>query len=297
MIEALIYLFLGGCLLIAGVLAVRAHHQRVWRHELVAYVLRFPRGLDAAAVTAFVTGLSGLVAPRLHRPFVARAVMVETTASDSGIEHHLLMPPSLAPMVLSALRAALPGVSVRLDETYQAIRPVVAAELGLSNQRRMLALDRAEAVSAALLASLHPLAAGQQVVVQWSLSPVGPLPAVPTIRRYGGFGTGASVERLRYPAAERGRPPDRADQTVGAAVLGYRSGRHRSPQPGRSAVVAREGAGSLPRRQRPWRPPLPPTPAGRAGPAGRGRAPSATGQYAGRPQRGRAGRGPGLPAR
>jgi hypothetical protein len=174
-IEILAVLALGGALLIGGVLTVRYHNHLTWQEELVAYVLRFPRGLDPAAVVAFVAGLSGLVAPRLQRPFVARAVMVETSATSAGIEHHVLVPRSLSPLVLASLRAALPSVGVRPDETYQPAVPVLAAELGLSNHGRTLAVDQAAAISAAILSSLQPLELGERLVVQWSLMPVGPV--------------------------------------------------------------------------------------------------------------------------
>jgi hypothetical protein len=175
-VELLVLLALAGLVPIVGVLLIRRSNQRTWQQELVAYVLRFPRGLDPAAVVAFISGLGGVVAPRLERPFVVRAVTFETSATAAGIAHHLVMPRSLAHIVLSALRAALPSVGVRLDEDYQPERPVLAAELGLSDHGRSLATDRATATSSAILASLYPLEAGEQLVVQWSLSPLGPVP-------------------------------------------------------------------------------------------------------------------------
>src|SRR6266545_6065607 len=175
-LELLVLLGLGGLVPIAGVLLVRRSYRRTWQQELVAYVLRFPRGLDPAAVVAFLGGLAGLVAPRHQRPFVVRAVVFETSATPAGIQHHLVVPRSLAHVVLSALRAALPGVSVRPDEDYQVARPALAAELGISDHHRSLVSDRAAAISNAILASLYPLDAGEQLVVQWSLSPLGPVP-------------------------------------------------------------------------------------------------------------------------
>jgi hypothetical protein len=165
----------GGLLLVAGLVLVRSRSHLTWQQELVAHVLQFPRGLDPAAVIAFISGLSGLVAPRLQRPFVARAVIVETSATSSGIAHHLLMPERHVPLVLASLRAALPGVGVRRDDGYQPSTPLLAAELGLSNHGRMLAVDPANVVSTAILASLQPLELGERVVVQWSLMPVGPV--------------------------------------------------------------------------------------------------------------------------
>ena len=180
MIEILAGLTILGLLPIAGVLVVRRRTRRTWQQELVAYILRFPRGLDPQAVVAFLSGLSGVVAPRLHRPFVVRAMVVETSATSDGIAHHLVVPRSLAPVVLSALRAALPAVSVRLDEEYQVPQPALVAELGISDHGRTLAADRAEAIASAILASLQPLQASERLVVQWALSPLGPRPLTST---------------------------------------------------------------------------------------------------------------------
>jgi hypothetical protein len=180
-IELLALLGLCGLVPIAGVLVMRLHHQEKWQRELVAYVLRFPRGLDPASVVAFLSGLAGLVARRLERPFVVRAVMFETSATAAGIRHHLIMPRTLAQVVLSALRAALPSVSAQPDENYRASHAALAAELGLSDHGRSLAGDRPAVTSNAILASLAPLEPGEQLVVQWSLSPLGPVPVPSTV--------------------------------------------------------------------------------------------------------------------
>lgn len=165
-------------LLLAVVLAMRARSARVWQRELVAYALRFPRGVEPAKVTAFFNGLSGLVASRLRRAVELRAVVLELSATVDGIEHYLLVPRGQAGFVLAALRGVLPGVTVTPDEDYQIARPTIAAGLGLTNRRRPLASERAAEISASILAALQPLNAGERVVVQWVLSPLGPLAPV-----------------------------------------------------------------------------------------------------------------------
>jgi hypothetical protein len=159
---------------IGGLLLARARSAARWRLGLVAYALRFPRGLDAGGVTAFMTALSGLSVPRARRPFIIRAVVLETTATQAGIAHHLLVSRSDADIVLSAMRAALPWVLVTRDENYQPFDPTVATELGLSTHRRPLSVDKAGMVSSHILASLQPLGPREQLVVQWSARPVGP---------------------------------------------------------------------------------------------------------------------------
>ncbi|MCE7006602.1 type IV secretion system DNA-binding domain-containing protein [Kibdelosporangium philippinense] len=170
-------LLLAGFTPAAGILWLRAGSRRTWQAELVAYVLKFPRGLDPSAVVAFISGLSGVVASHWERPVATRAVVLEVNATPAGINHHLVVPRSLAQVVLSALRAALPSVTAREDANYHLARPVLAAELGLNDHNRSLATDRAGAVSSAILASLQPLMAGEQLVVQCALSPLGPVSA------------------------------------------------------------------------------------------------------------------------
>jgi hypothetical protein len=181
-IELLVLLLLIGFLPAVGVLLIRRGSQRTWQQELVAYVLRFPRSLDPSAVVAFLSGLSGIVAPRHERPFVTRAVVFEISATPAGIAHHLVMPKAVAHVGLSALRAALPGVIVQEDEDYEVPRPTLAAEVGTSDHGRSLATDRAGVVASAILASLQPLGVGERLVVQWSLSPLGPVSVASGVR-------------------------------------------------------------------------------------------------------------------
>jgi hypothetical protein len=217
-VEILLVMLAAGLVPIGGVLAVRLSGRRTWQEELVAYVLRFPRGLDPQAVVAFVAGLSGVVAPRLRRPFVVRAVMVETSATSKGIEHHVLVPRPLVPVVLASLRAALPSVGVRLDEDYQPAGPVLAAELGLSDHGRTLAVDRAADISTAILASVQPLEPGERLVVQWSLAPLGPV-AVATGRQGRAARAGVLAQLLWSGQPEPDAEVVRAAQTKQAAAL------------------------------------------------------------------------------
>ncbi|TYK44575.1 type IV secretory system conjugative DNA transfer family protein [Actinomadura decatromicini] len=161
-----------------GVLLVRARSAARWRRSLVSYRLRFPRGLDPAAVGDFLAGLSGLSARHIVRPFVVRGVVFEVSATRAGITHHLLVPRSATPVVLSALRASLPGVVAAPDEEYQPPRPTRAAELALSHLRRPLVSSK-ETLSVRILAGLQPLQEGERLYVQWTAAPLGPVSLVP----------------------------------------------------------------------------------------------------------------------
>jgi hypothetical protein len=106
-------------------------------------------------------------------------VVFETVATSAGIAHHLLVSRADSAIVLAALRATLPGVLAAPDENYRPRLVTHATELGLSSHQRPLSTDKSGAVGAQVLASLQPLGGGEQVVVQWTARPVGPLPVVP----------------------------------------------------------------------------------------------------------------------
>lgn len=208
----LILLLLAGLLLIAGIVVLQAGEGAQWRRDLVAYRLQFPYGLKPEAVTAFVAGLAGLIAPRGRRWLVARGVVFEVCATEAGITHHLLVARAQESLVLSALRAHLPAVRVTPDPDHHPVRPVLAAELGLSDYRRPLATGKSEAVSAAILASLQPLASEERLVAQWVVRPAAPVPALPTRPHSRTPQTGLAQLLWGQPAAIDDLPALRAKQ-------------------------------------------------------------------------------------
>jgi DNA helicase HerA-like ATPase len=136
-----------------------------------AYSLRFPRDLEPARIVRFIAGLSGVTPPWWQRPFRSPAVVLEARATDKGIEHFLVVPESLEPVVVSHLRAALPGVRLTTIEESEPPRPTLAAELALSVNAPPLRVDQPQAMAAAILASLHPLRPGETAILQWVLAP------------------------------------------------------------------------------------------------------------------------------
>jgi len=176
---ALLLLAIAGLTGMAAVLVLRAAVAARWRAELVPYRIGFPRGLDPAAVTAFLAGLSGLAPTRWRRFVTARALVLEVTADATGIRHHVLLPPALADAVTGHLRAALPGLRLEPAPEYAGSAVTAAVELGLSSAHRPLRHEPAQAINAAVLASLFPLGAGEAVVVQLVIAPEGAAPPVP----------------------------------------------------------------------------------------------------------------------
>jgi hypothetical protein len=177
MTAELVALLLSVVFLCTSLLVVRWLEQGRLRAELVAYCLQFPVDLDMAAVAAFLSGLGSLLRPRHLRLFVRPAVTFEITATMTAITHHLVLPGSMAKPVLAQLAAAMPGAVAWLDGEHRPVRAALAGELTLSSLERPLKTDQASAASAAILASLRPLAAGESLVMQWVLTPAPPLPA------------------------------------------------------------------------------------------------------------------------
>jgi hypothetical protein len=174
----LLLLLLSGFGVITGVVVVRTGEAARWRRELVAYELRFPRDLEPDAVTAFITGLSGLVASRWSRPFAQRAVMIEVVATSGGISHRLLVPEGLKGTVLGQLRASLPQVAIGEEVVERETTSTLAGELRLSDSGRHLQVDNPQPIAASILASLQPLEHDERLIVQWMISPAGPVSAL-----------------------------------------------------------------------------------------------------------------------
>lgn len=176
MTAELIGLFASAVFLGASLLAVRWQEQGRLRTELVAYRLEFPVDLGIAAVTAFLSGLGSLLRPWRIRLFAHPAVTFEITATRTAVTHHLVLPGSMAEPVLAQLAAAIPGAVVWLDGEHRPVRAALAGELALSSLERPLKTDHSSAASAAILASLRPLVAGESLVMQWVLTPAPPMP-------------------------------------------------------------------------------------------------------------------------
>jgi hypothetical protein len=226
MVEALLALATPGLLVMAAVLGLRRVEQRRWQAEAVCYRLRFPGDVSPEAVVACLAGLAGLAAPRWRRVTACRAVVFEVTASTTGIEHHVVTARSQAPILVSQLRAALPRVVVTEDAEHRPLRPTLAGELRLRGDDRPLRVERPEAVSTALLSSLGPVEAGEQVVMQWVLAPLGPVPAVVSPARRGQGLLGLVDDSGSRPDAgdRRAAQAKRATPLFAAAVrLGVRA--------------------------------------------------------------------------
>lgn len=181
----LIELILASTALIVGLLSVKLGEQSRMRSHLVAYRLTFPRSLEAEKVTSAMVGLTGLLLPWWRRWMAAPFVCLETHAASFGIRHYMIVPEAWSQTAMNILEASLP--SVRFEPVaLPSVDVRTAAEYRLSSQDRPLLID-AESLSSRLLANLQPLESGEKIVVQWLVSPHGPVEPVksPTASTHG----------------------------------------------------------------------------------------------------------------
>lgn len=139
------------------------------RAKLNWFQLRFPRDLSEAAVLAALSSLSGV-------PFRTRLVL-DLSATDSGIAHRLAVSPADTETVMAGLRAAIPSLRLEAIDTP----PAGAGRRWLwQTAPRVAALrtDELPAIPAALLSSLFPLSEGESIRLVWTLrsAPLPPLP-------------------------------------------------------------------------------------------------------------------------
>lgn len=167
---------LTGIVLLGVVIVARLVEADSWRKSLKAYLLTLPTGLKLEDVASWL----GRIAASTHATsrfalLPLPPVVFTVIATNAGIRHELRIPESLDSAVLAGLRAALPGV--RIDalpaKHIPGIRPLVAAEARLSGERRPLAVDRAEATSAHVLASLSPIGPREEIRLEWIITGAG----------------------------------------------------------------------------------------------------------------------------
>lgn len=175
-----IALLVTGLLVFGLLLTARYLEAQAWRRSLVALRLYPPAGLSPDQVAAWLGSLSALTHASSLWLLPYPPLVIEIVATTEGIAHYLLLPERQRGSVLAACRAHLPGARIEDAPGYLASRsrPLLAAEWKLSSRRRSLGVDRVQATAAGLLASLQPLAPGELICVQWTLTGGGTPPPV-----------------------------------------------------------------------------------------------------------------------
>jgi hypothetical protein len=158
-------------LFIAGLYVLRAAEAERSSTGARTFRLRFGRQTDANDVTTFIAGLSGARPPAHLHWLRVPTLVFETRAVHGLVEHYLIVPRELTGVVMSNLRSALPSVRIEPVVDPQAPQTEIGRELGITATKRPLRTERAEAASRSLLATLQPLRADEEVVVQWAVTP------------------------------------------------------------------------------------------------------------------------------
>src|SRR5581483_8310760 len=163
-------LLLSGLAILGGLLTIRIRVARLWARDLQVFRMLLPAGLTADDLARWLSMLAASTSDpawTLRPPFV---LGLEVRASTrGGIAHYLLVPKHAEIPLLQTVRAGLPAVRLvpATDYDVPAPRSSFARELTLTSSRRPLAVDRAEAVASAFLASLQPLKPGQDLRAVW----------------------------------------------------------------------------------------------------------------------------------
>ena len=168
-------LLVGGLAVLAIVLAARAQNAAAWRRSLVAFRLFLPGNLTADDLTRWMATLSAITNPPRWAIVPLSPICLHLIGDGRGIRHYLLVQKDAQDRILSGLRAALPGVRLMLEPDFATTHPRyrLAAEATLTSRRRPLAVERAEAASAALLAAVQPVTGNCEVHVQLILTGAG----------------------------------------------------------------------------------------------------------------------------
>jgi Type IV secretory system Conjugative DNA transfer len=227
-VSALLAIAIVGVALLASVLFLRAGITKELQADPVTYRLSFPAGLEADSVTDFLMSLSGLLLPWWRRWLGQPVVTLEVRADADGIEHQLVVAGMSVGIIEAALTAHVP--SVRYERLYERseVKLTLGAEYRTTTDQRQLRID-VDALSAGLLSTLQPLLQGEQVVLQWVLTPAGPV-RPPRLRgKQDGVGISVSAELLTSADAVTALKAKRAEPlllAVGRIAVAARSRGH-----------------------------------------------------------------------
>ncbi len=206
----------------------------LWRRSLVAFKLSLPHDLTIEAIAHWLSLVNAATYAHRLALLAAPPLALEIVGSSQGIAHYLLVPRAQRGVMLSHLRAALPGARMEEAPDYLSSRPrlSVAAEATVTSHRRPLRDELAETTSAALLAALQPVHSTERIVVQYII-------------------TGGGIPRIVRSATVSQRQPAQwwLDGTVSVDSEAVRAERRKQQAPLLRTVI-RVGVGSPDRRRR-----------------------------------------------
>lgn len=170
MVEMLSIFVLFPALMALGVIVLRhqdAAHRSATRRF---FEVSFSRGLEFQSVEAFVRGLAGLQLPRLKRLLATPSAIWEVVATRAALRFVLGVEADSVDFVLGVLRSAMPAANINEIER-DSFQPTLAGELRLSTFKRQLAVHQPESMAKAILGSLRPLEAGDEMILQGVIIP------------------------------------------------------------------------------------------------------------------------------
>src|SRR4051812_46823724 len=159
---------------IAGIVLVRHLDQQDRDRQRLTYKIAFPHELTEESVTAWIRSISGTLRGSSMRFTGTPTIGFEVWASSAGIVHRLKVPWQHADYVISQLRALVPGVRVTPEEEWPRRNWTRSVEVGLTNSSRPLRIKSAADLSASLLAAMQAMDAGEEMIIQWVVTPAIP---------------------------------------------------------------------------------------------------------------------------
>jgi len=158
------------------------------------YRLRWPREVTPDQITQVF---------RVLATVGGQPNVIEVVGSAGVVEHRLALPEARAEIVVSQLRAAIPGLAIEESAVRLPLAASHAVELRLTTRRRPLRTDDMASVSRVLLTALAQLHKGESLSLQWVLG--APLPALVVPNRLEALGRESWVGALLL--APFGPPP------------------------------------------------------------------------------------------
>ncbi|MDQ1713063.1 MAG: hypothetical protein QOE45_2513 [Frankiaceae bacterium] len=173
--------------------------------------LRWPGEVTVDHVRAGLLALHGLSTPRRRE-----ALVLEVAGDRRGVHHRLAVPEGRHTAVVAALRHAVPGLAVEVDEEPD--RGALAVwQVWLSTRRRPLRLSDPQIVAVGILAALTGLRGDERVTLTWIIGPV------------------------RRPIAVPNRQPIDRSQSAASVLAGVVAGAGLMDSDSRTALVRKQG--------------------------------------------------------
>lgn len=135
------------------------------------YLLTHPSDLTEQRVAAFMHSISGTLRTKVLGFLSVPTIVFETWATDQGIVHRLLVPPSVATFVVQHLESMIPGVHVAEDKERPEVQWDEVTELGMTHPARQINIPSGTDLSHSMLASVQSLEGDQTVLIQWVIGP------------------------------------------------------------------------------------------------------------------------------